>query len=694
MSSKKMLIMLLMALMLLTLTASAAGAQGEITVTAADPNIADDGACSLIEAIVNANDDAQTHADCAAGSGADTITLAADAVYTLSQVDNSAMGDNGLPIIASALTITATNATIERSAEAGTPPFRVFLITDTGSLTLNGVTVRGGQATEGDDSWGGGIANWGTLMLNHSAVVSNTAHWAGGIFSGDVLTLTYSTVAYNVAERQAGGIHHQIGQAYLSYSSISYNRVISGISGGGITSKGYTNTDTLMTISHCEISTNTVGGVDGDGGGISNDVAEMLIEYSSISGNSVTSDGGGIRNVNGVMNIEACTISNNVASGSTKASGGGAVNFAVGSDASITLKDSVVAGNLVDGGVGGGGLSNFAEVDMRAVMTLDNCAVQDNHATGLTAMLGFGGGIYNGVTTLATNAVSELTLRDTTISGNTAVVGGGIGNGSMNPHSGTTQVVILNGSTVSGNTAQVSTGGSAVQTGNGGGIFNINGAVHAVNSTVSGNIAQGDPTQQGGMGGGIANAAAGMATTTVFTNTTVASNVAFAGGGLANAYLPEMAGAGPANMLFKNTLVAGNTALAGAMYGNGCLNNPGVGDATLTSQGYNLEDGPSCSFTQPTDLPNAADVQLGALADNGGDTATHALLAGSPAIDAGDNAACPATDQRGITRPQGAACDIGAYEYAQAQVPALGAWGIGAIIAVLAGALAWMTRRR
>jgi hypothetical protein len=57
---------------------------------------------------------------------------------------------------------------------------------------------------------------------------------------------------------------------------------------------------------------------------------------------------------------------------------------------------------------------------------------------------------------------------------------------------------------------------------------------------------------------------------------------------------------------------------------------------------------------------------LGPLADNGGPTQTHALLPGSPAIDAGDNTACPATDQRGVTRPLGAACDIGAYEFGDA----------------------------
>jgi hypothetical protein len=56
------------------------------------------------------------------------------------------------------------------------------------------------------------------------------------------------------------------------------------------------------------------------------------------------------------------------------------------------------------------------------------------------------------------------------------------------------------------------------------------------------------------------------------------------------------------------------------------------------------------------------DPKLGPLADNGGPTRTHALLLGSPAIDAASTPDCPTTDQRGVLRPQGAACDIGSYE--------------------------------
>src|SRR5205085_4744977 len=86
-----------------------------------------------------------------------------------------------------------------------------------------------------------------------------------------------------------------------------------------------------------------------------------------------------------------------------------------------------------------------------------------------------------------------------------------------------------------------------------------------------------------------------------------------------------------------------------------------------TSQGNNVVKDGTCAFTQPTDKQNT-DPQLLPLANNGGPTQTHALPASSPAVDAGDNSACPQTDQRGLTRPFDgnfdgiAICDVGAFE--------------------------------
>ena len=108
----------------------------------------------------------------------------------------------------------------------------------------------------------------------------------------------------------------------------------------------------------------------------------------------------------------------------------------------------------------------------------------------------------------------------------------------------------------------------------------------------------------------------------------------------------------PVDVTIQNSIVAGN-----GLYG--CQVEGGA-NAVLTSLGNNVFGDDSCgaaagdqTFTDPV---------LGPLADNGGPTLTHALLAGSPAIDAADAASCSATDQRGVARPQGAGCDVGAFE--------------------------------
>jgi hypothetical protein len=77
--------------------------------------------------------------------------------------------------------------------------------------------------------------------------------------------------------------------------------------------------------------------------------------------------------------------------------------------------------------------------------------------------------------------------------------------------------------------------------------------------------------------------------------------------------------------------------------------------------GHNLCSDQSADFAA-SNSRNGVDPLLGPLAENGGITPTVSLLPGSPAIDAGDESVCPLTDQRGVTRPKGMACDIGAFE--------------------------------
>ncbi len=127
------------------------------------------------------------------------------------------------------------------------------------------------------------------------------------------------------------------------------------------------------------------------------------------------------------------------------------------------------------------------------------------------------------------------------------------------------------------------------------------------------------------------------------TNVTASENhAAFGSGGLVNR--------GTATLV--NTIIANSRTSVGS--GN-CFGAPPI------SLGHNLETGSMCEFTGAGDLSNA-DPDLHHPAANGGATPTMALLPGSPAIDAGEAAACPPTDERGDPRQPGAPCCIGAYE--------------------------------
>jgi uncharacterized repeat protein (TIGR01451 family) len=245
-------------------------------------------------------------------------------------------------------------------------------------------------------------------------------------------------------------------------------------------------------------------------------------------------------------------------------------------------------------------------------MTVINSTISGN-----TALAGDGGGIHH--------STGVISVTNSTVSGNSASFGGGISNnGSM---------TIAN-STVSGNSAEI-----FVEMG-GGGIYN-NGDLTVINSTVSGNSAN-------NVGGGIFN----FRTLNLIHLTIVSNSAKTEGGGLFNI-----------NDSYTGTINITNTILAANRVGataNDCFLASGI----LNSGGYNLVRAPdvSCLFSATGDV-TGSDPLLDILADNGGDTLTHALLSGSHAIDAVPQAQCAlTTDQRGSPRPQGPDCDIGAYE--------------------------------
>ena len=144
---------------------------------------------------------------------------------------------------------------------------------------------------------------------------------------------------------------------------------------------------------------------------------------------------------------------------------------------------------------------------------------------------------------------------------------------------------------------------------------------------------------------------------------------------------------GGMRLLGSGTLTLVNTIVANSLSGSDC-------SGAVTSLGHNLDSDNAWNLTDPDDLPGE-DPLLGPLPDNGGPTETHALLPGSPAIDAGDDSAAPDTDQRGAPRPYGPASDIGAFELGAAPppVPSLAHWGLIAMAGLLAFLVLWWVWR-
>ena len=375
------------------------------------------------------------------------------------------------------------------------------------------------------------------------------------------------------------------------------------------------------------------------------------VAVSGAGASTTTINGGAIDRVLHVLSGNTLALTGvTVTNGSTSGNGAGLFN----SQGTLTLTDSTVTANASTNG-NSGGIYSFL-----ATTTLTNSTVSDN-----TSQFD-GAGLFKvgGEMTLTGSTVSgnagrngggiksdnggTLTLTNSTVSGNTAEFGAGINNDAT---------LNMTGSTISGNTASSA----------GGGIFTNFGTLTITNSTLSGNIASGSSG-----GGGIYSSQATIA----FVNSTVASNTTAGtnGGGLR--------GDTNATYTFKNTIVANST-------GGDCF---GLG--TFTTLGYNIDSDNTCSLTHANDKAGVNPV-LGPLADNGGLTKTHALLSGSPALDAGDNAAAPTTDQRGTARPQGSVSDIGAFELQVATaVPALSLWGLLALAGLTLAVLARRLRGR
>jgi hypothetical protein len=360
--------------------------------------------------------------------------------------------------------------------------------------------------------------------------------------------------------------------------------------------------------------------------------------------------GAGINAV-GTLTLEDVTVSNNHAGGGGAEGFGGGIDF-TGGAGTLSLIDSAVSENTAGGGAGGPGFGGGIEYEPSAngqsfSLSLTRSRIGGNRAG--VGDAGFGGGID--ASSGFENGSIAISLADSVLSGNVAGGSGteaGFGGG-LDLSSGgakNTLTLALERTAVTGNTAG---GGGNKSSGFGGGIdFSSGGTgvtqtLTAANSTISGNSAGGMGTEANGFGGGL-DFGSGTATLSYMT---VAGNSAGGGGGSSFG--------GGLNLGAVGTGGVGNSIVAANAGGN-CA-------SAIPSSGHNIDDAATCGFKGAGDK-SGVDAKLGPLGAHGGLSPTQMPLAGSPAIDAGDPATCPTTDQRGVARPQAGGCDIGAVEVA------------------------------
>ena len=267
-----------------------------IVVNGTADMIADDGQCTLREAIIAANNDAASGAsggECAAGSGDDTITLPAG-TYTLT------LGSE--LIINTTMTVTGAGAEgtiIQASSTPGVANSRVFTVTS-GNASISHVTVRHGNAA----AFGGGINNVnGAVTLSNSTVTDNVSNdLGGGVYNEGTMTIVNTTIRNNTSTVNPGG----------------------GISNFG-----------TLTLDRSTVRGNYAGGA----GGIFTKGALTAID-STISGNATVGEGGGVLNF-GMATLISSTVSNNSAiTGGGVHAGTGTVNI---------IRNSIIAANIAPG---------------------------------------------------------------------------------------------------------------------------------------------------------------------------------------------------------------------------------------------------------------------------------------------------------------------------------------------------------
>jgi len=632
-----------------------------------------DGFISLREAIQAAN----------ATAGADAITF-----------DDSLAGvpfnlSLGELIITDELTITGLGAS-QTIVDAGGQS-RVFNITAaSGDFLFEGLTVTGGRTT-GDKEEGGGVHSdsSGLLTIIRSTISGNSTNgkfsFGGAIKARGDISLIDSVISDNstLGESSPGGGIQSRGNVSLVDSIVSENATSAGGSdGGGI----FVNGGDVRIISST-ISENSTAGNNANGGGIFA-AGNLSLKDSIVSENSTAgerSPGGGIWAL-GDVSLTNSTISENFTTGQ-EANGGGI--FTAGNESDLSLVDSIISGNSTTGLLAyGGGIFSQGDVSIERSEISGNSSVRNGggiHADGNVSLAGStifrnSSGSVGGI-----SAGGDVSLTDSTILGHPdAGTGRGIfSQGDVNLTNsmvfGHTTDGPGGGISASGNVTLVTSAVSGNFSGSsnigGGGIF-ADGDVTLSSSTVSGNSTTGESAGGGGIRG----------RTVTLTNSTISGNSTTARGG----------GIGAERIILTNSTVTGNSttgnyAVAGIWARIEAIISSSIVAGNTNSAKSAFSDIAGGALTvdrslignnRGTDLAEAQtpdadgnligssagagiiDALLAPLSDYGGPTLTHALLSGSPAIDAGRNPSMLDFDQRGepYVRVLGGRIDIGAFE--------------------------------
>jgi hypothetical protein len=553
-----------------------------------------------------------------------------------------------------------------------TCPGERVLESTAGALTLEHVTITGGDQTGVDFALGGGVLAANDLVLDDTTVTHNTltatslvGGTSGGGFGGGVeadgsITATGSHVDENSIVATGGaygaGIASGAGEDLtITDSTVDRNtsqttdptRENSGANGGGIAlvashdqigeilsfggSAHLVRSSVSGNVEHTQAAglTFAVGaGIFADGVTLESSHVDANELRPVSSGGQGAGWGGGLLTASALTAIESSIDRNVIAPEGPSQSGEGAGVFAPPSDGHVALTDSTVSGNTI---TVTHEIANCAGLISWSA-TLTRTEVRGNHVSGGT--FAFGGGAC-----AERVSIDGSTLRDNVVTDADEAWGGGaiVGTGT------------IRGSTISGNTV---TGSAA----HGGGLMqNSLGSpgsatsLEVVNSTITGNRATGETASGGGIDlAGPRGALPADPFSVTLGFSTVTANEAASGANISASDAP-----GPVTS-FASTI---SDPLGGA---SNC-------DAfDIADQGYSQITDASCGTVA------SADPQLGALGDNGGPTFTMLESATSPLLDQVPSDACLAlvtTDQRGVTRPQGSACDIGAVEIEVAAPP-------------------------